>query len=389
VPISALALALTGLWLWRTDIMSTNSTIFAYPWDHHKYIAMADGNPFGFHIAPYCWRVGNPLLAKLLPFGSQTSFLLLAYGFVALTGTLSWLLARQAGFSRTLALTGLLFFFSLQWGPKFLLFDFWLPDAAILALMTLAVLLLLRGNLVAFALITAAGVAVKESMLFVLPLVYTFNAARLIDRRAALRTLLAGLPALTTFVVIRTAIPAWNDDPAYIATLPEQLWLVRDGGAEYDLLDVLREEARNRLARFDHNEARAYLFGTFGLAMTILPFFALERNRLWFGRFLPFLLLIASQMLFGHDTERYLILSFPAWLIFALNGVSKLSARFRIDEWTWTLIPITLMLFELVMRNPFILPLRYHALALAIAICLAAAASHLRPGMAHERRIAT
>jgi len=376
--VAALALALTLLWLWRTDQVTTDTPFFALPWDRHKYIEIALHGPLDFHIAPYCWRIGTPLLAAALPFGLQTSFLTIAVASVWLGGVFSWLLARAAGFSRALALAGMLFFYSLQWGAKFFLFDFWLPDATICMLVILAVLLLLRGRLAAFIVVATLGVTVKESMLFVLPLVYTFSATRLIDLPAARRTLLAGLPALLMFIGIRLAIPAWNSDPSYIATLPERLWLVRNGSAEYVLRDVIREEARNRIARFGVNDIKSYSLRTFGPALTLLPLLAWRRNLIWFVRFLPFLLLVAAQMLFGHDIERYLILAFPAVLIMALTALSALSERFSVPEFAWTLAPALLIVFELARTEPFFLELRYHALALAIALLATAALTVVR-----------
>jgi hypothetical protein len=113
--------------------------------------------------------------------------------------------------------------------------------------------------------------------------------------------------------------------------------------------------------------------------MTLLPWFALRANLLWFVRFLPFLVLVTAQMLYGHDTERYLILAFPAFLIFALNGLERLSARFRVPAWSWTLVPLVLIAFELTLREPYFLPLRYHALALALALALIGAITRLVP----------
>lgn len=368
VWVAALAMGLTALWLWRTDLVTYEHALFPLPWDRHKYIAMAAGNPFDFHIAPFCWRIGKPLLAKLLPFGLQNSFLVISFVSVWLAGVFSWLLARAFGFSRALALTGLLFFFALQWGPKFFLFEFWLPDSTICMLVILAVLLLRRGQLAAFVVVTTLGVTVKESMLFVLPLAYTFTATRWIDWPAARRSALIGLPAVLTFVAIRLAIPAWNDDPAYVATLPERLWLVSNGSPEYDLAHAVRVALGERAANFGYAHVKSYTVATFGPALTLLALLALHYNRAWLVRLLPFMALVAAQMLFGHDIERYLILAFPAVLVLALSSAAGLSARFGIPELAWALVPGVLVTFELVRVWPYFLPLREHLLALLLAL---------------------
>jgi hypothetical protein len=316
VWVGAMSIALTALWLWRTEIVTYDFWMFQLPWDRHKYIHMAATNPFDFHIAPYARRVGVPLLARLLPFGLQTSFLSVAFASVCLSGVLSWLLAREFGFSRAVSLTGVLFYFSLQWGPKFFLFDFWLPDATICVLTILAVWLVVRGQTLAFILVTTLGVTVKESMFFVLPLAYSFSATRLIDWQAARRAALIALPALLLLAGVRLAIPAWNDNPAYVATLPERLWLVSNGSPRYDLTNALRQETRERVARFGVEHVKSYTYRTFGPAMTLLALVGVWRNRMLALRFSPFVALVAAQMLFGHDIERYLILAFPAALVF-------------------------------------------------------------------------
>jgi hypothetical protein len=384
--VALLSLALTALWLWRTEIVTYDAPMFELPWDRHKYIAMAAGNPFDFHIAPYCWRIGKPLLAKLLPFGLQNSFLVISFASVWLAGLLSWLLAREARFSRALSLTGVLFFFALQWGPKFFLFEFWLPDATIFVLLLLAVLTLLRGNVAAFIVVTMLGVTVKESMLFVLPLAYTFRATQLIDLPAARRAALLGLPAIAMLVALRLAIPAWNDDPAYIETLPEKLWLVRNGTSEAGLIESFRIEMPSRLARFGPDALSSYTVGTFGPAMTLLPLCALRRNRRWFILFLPYLALIAAQMLFGNDTERYLILAFPAVLLMALNGLAVLSERFEVPEILWPLAPLTLIAFELALLSPYFLQLRFHALALVLSLLAIGATQRVASNQARRLR---
>ncbi len=271
--------------------------MFDLPWDRHKYIEIAANGPLNFHIAPYCWRIGKPWMAALLPLDLEMSFLFISFACVVVSGVLSWLIAREAGFSR---------------------------------------------------------------------------APRLIDIPTARYTLRIAVLPLIMFVGIRLAIPAWNDDPDYIATLPERLWLVRNGSSEYDLPTAMREEARNRFERLDLGQVRIYIVGTFGLAATLLPFFAWRSNLSWLARFVPFLLMVAAQMLFGHDIERYLILAFAAVLIMALNGLVVVSERLHIPVLCWIVVPIVLTGFELALVNEFFLPFRFQVLALVVAIVLIA-----------------
>jgi hypothetical protein len=131
--VGTLSIALT------TERLDRGHELFPRPWDHHKYIEIASSELGSFHIAPYCWRIGAPLLAAQLPGSIQQGFVILSLTATWLIGMMLYTIARQLGFSSPLALAGMLLFYSLEWAPKLYLFDFWLPDAPAALMMTAAI----------------------------------------------------------------------------------------------------------------------------------------------------------------------------------------------------------------------------------------------------------
>ncbi|HVP13219.1 MAG TPA: hypothetical protein VMV94_18740, partial [Phycisphaerae bacterium] len=109
-------------------------------------------------------------MAKVLPFKTQTNFLVITFASLWATGLGMYWLARALGKSRVLAMFAMLTFFSVGWATKYAVFDFWLPDPAALAITTLAMCCLLTRRPAAFAVLLVLGALVKESVLFVAPL---------------------------------------------------------------------------------------------------------------------------------------------------------------------------------------------------------------------------
>jgi len=164
------ALLLTeALWL-RTARLTIGSRAFGRAGDHHVYLLMATTHAFSFHIAPYCWRVVVPLAARSLPFDAQTDFEVIAFAAVSLTGAAVYFLVARLGFSPARAGASMVLYFSLGWATKYNLRDFWLTDGAAILFVVLALLCLLTRRWALLTLVLAVGVAVKESVIFVAPL---------------------------------------------------------------------------------------------------------------------------------------------------------------------------------------------------------------------------
>lgn len=135
-----LSFVLTAVIFFRTDFLIQSHPDFAKPWDHHKYIYMAE-HPFQFHVPPFCWRILYPLCAYLLPFSLQTSFLVLSFISVWFSGILLFFLLTKLDLTPPTSIIGMLMFYSSSWATKWLLFDFWIPDGMYLLLLILLLFL--------------------------------------------------------------------------------------------------------------------------------------------------------------------------------------------------------------------------------------------------------
>lgn len=370
-PIVLLCLGLTGGLFLRTRQLGPGQAEFAQPADHHKYIHMAEHDPFGFHIAPFCRRVGVPLLAKLIPARTHASFALLAFLAVSGTGIGLYALALSFGFRRAVAAVGVLAFFSLGWAAKFPLHNVYLPDAMVLLLVTLCILCCQTRRWLLLAGLLALGVTIKESVLLVAPMVLVLPSNR--HRGALLHRIAAVLPALAVLAALHIGIPAWNDDPAYSRTLPSELRQVDTNAPGYGLLRQIRRIGPLRWADRSLSAVHAYSVGTFGALSLILPWFDARRNVRRLLCFLPFLALVYAQLFFATDTQRLLVVASPVVLVLALHGVDRLDRACGVRPSVMILIPSALFALNLLDPDRIAVPTRVEACVLGAGALVALA----------------
>jgi hypothetical protein len=316
----AASLSLTIALALRANLWTQGTFAFSTPADHHKYLYMATHGPLSFHLAAYGWRPGLPLLIRLSPFNAQWSFFAIAFLSIWLVGIVihRWLLALQ--FSELFALSGVFLFYSLYWATRWPLSDFWLPDALLFLVVAALLWCLARGRDLWFAILLAAGVAIKESALFVAPLYYT------LQKTSLKKLCMVLMPALVMFFALRIGIPQWNRDAAYVASLPAE---VAQSGAgtpsgAYDYIELIKEVGWHHLRQVTFWQLTV---GSFGL-LALLPLLSLRKETLL--SWLPFVLLVYCQLLFAVDTERLLVLAFPALIVLSLNGLKRFPERYVI-----------------------------------------------------------
>jgi len=367
--VALLSLILTAGLYFRTDPLDSSHPRFSHPGDWHKYVYMAETNPFDFHIAPYGWRVGAPALVKILPGSTSSGFRVLTFLSIWLNGVLIYLLARAFGFRHNLSLLGSALYFSIGWATKMMFYYFLLVDPFSLMFITAAVLTAKLRRPVLFMVVTALGVAVKESVIFVLPLYYTLNAVRWLDHRMLLRGILYALPAVAVYAGIRLMIPQLGDDPAYVATLPDNLRMIQPGlGTDYNLWSWGKENFARRLSELSGDRLHAMTIGAFGICTFLLPWFALRRNWPLLVRFSPFLLLVYSQLVFAADTARLVMIAFPTVIVMALTGAEHLAQRLQVPSGAIIPLPLIFYAFLLVKTDTMFAP----AESLVVILYLAA-----------------
>jgi len=347
ILIAALALlALAALYV-RSDLLEPSHPDFARPWDHHKYIHMAEGGAFHYRVAPFCWRVGLPLMVRALPLSIRDGFLFLTLMSLWAAGLLLYHTARSLEFSPRLSSAGMLLFYSLGWAVKYNLIHFWLSDAAAFAMVGAVIFLILRRRMAWAALALALGVTVKESVIFAAPLLYTLRARRAWDFDLLRSSLLTTLPALILLAALRVAVPIGNGDPSYLATLPEALRTVHHGVSDFDLGYLWREHGLRRLSAptlFDLKEISIWSWGPLVL---LVPFFPLARPRAIFIRMAPLLLLAYAQLLLASNSQRLVVLASPAMILPGLAVLKRWGHWLRAGESSWLLLASGLLILDL------------------------------------------
>jgi hypothetical protein len=368
------ACALTGaLWTAGTYKLTTDSAGFRGVGDDHVYLYMT-AHPLGsLHIAPWCWRILVPLLARWLPVSPQAGYTAIALTTVTLNAVILYLILRKWGFAEGFALLGLLLYFSFGYVTKFNLKDFWLTDSTAFFFASAAILALQWRRKYVFAVCLLLGVLAKESVIFVAPLYYTFEARQRWDPGVLARAFLLAAPAMAALIALRVALPAWNAVPDYVASLPANVRSDVGNLPTYNMLAVARQTIEIRA----HHWLRmtvAYVVCCFGLLGMVLPALAGRRLRPVLARFWPLLLLTLTQLLFALNTQRLTAFAFIPVIIACLCGAEAAMTRFGVHGAWFALAAVTAIILEFADRNESS-PLPLHQTLVLGGICVLAAAA--------------
>ena len=342
-----LCATLTGVLLFRTAVIQPGSDDWNKPWDHHKYVYMAE-HPLGaFHIAPTSGRIGIPYLAGKLPLPLLQAFQIQNFLFMVSLGVFFYYVLRAAGYRAMEAWLGLLMLYSYGPATKLLLGNPYHPDAASFAITTAALYFLLSRQTVLLMLTLTMGALVKETMIMVIPLIYTLQAQRWIDVRLLLRTAVVGLPAVAVLAAIQTWIPTYNQQPSYIAEIGPRLAEVHLGSSTADFFGAVRLVMGFRLQQSPVNMVRSLTWMSVGI-LWLLPFFGLRSLKpgratdplaqcstpMLMIRFLPFLALTCIGWAMALNEDRRFAYAFPFWIMAGINSLRELGRSWGIPmEW--------------------------------------------------------
>jgi hypothetical protein len=345
-----IGLAVLAVAYWRTAPMDPQT--FAQPWDHHKYIYIAQHGPLGFHIAPFCWRFLHPLVAGSLPWSLDVNFKILVMLETFLAGILVYYLGRAAGYSQAASIMALLVFYSIPDAVKGSLSAPWSVDQMSRMFVLAGFLLLVRGKPGFSSIALAAGVCAKETVVITAPLYYCWTARKWIDTRQFARAALFALPILATYAGVKLIIPAWNANAEYVNSLTPALSQVYNGQASFQYVSVLRDMIGQDLAASRGWLLKAISIQAFGI-FAILPLFAIRDNLVLFVRLAAFVILTYVAMLFSSGFGRVLVLAFPAVALLAWSGVASISKTTGAPERLFAVaaIPVFLVTFASVERG--------------------------------------
>lgn len=271
--------------------------------DAHIYLAMAEA-PTVFTMPPYAYRLGVPWLAHFLPFSVEVNFFLLTW--IGLFGAtiLGYVFFRQLGYRHGLALLGLSFVVT---APEVSVFlgNHFLVDPLALALM-MAIFVAIEKGLSdgPTALLLLLASLCKETAFFLVPVLYLRLAGpRLLDRRAAWRTLLIAAPAILAALTLRFG------------------W-----GGSFDAFPYLSPWEGRRQPWYGSIEAyQAVWSGLFGyLALLAVANGFSERWRDFVRCYFPYAALVLAQLLVPQNSERLLFFGFPVVLPLALAEFQRI-----------------------------------------------------------------
>lgn len=334
------SLMLTLLTSLRTELMTREHPDFVKPWDNHKYIYMTE-NPFELQIAPFCWRILNPLLARMMPFTTDQNYLFIAFVSVWLSGFMVFALLSKFGLRFETSFLGTLLFYSNPWVTKGTLHLFFYPDALLMLVFLILIYFIVTNKNMLFIVTLSIGVLLKESVLFVVPLLYTLNARKFFDKISFQRTLIYCIPAVIILLTVRMLLPAKNSDSDYVRSLPELVSNIHqiDQRAEveagivsksividpvrYDYKYMFETMLQYRIDNFSFVQFREMTVRTFGWFTMISVVWNLKKNISLFVRVAPLFVLSYIQIFFAFNTNRLIIIAFPALILLSMNGIQN------------------------------------------------------------------
>jgi len=143
--------------------------------------------------------------ASRLP--AQVGFQVVTFASLWLTGVALYAVCRHLSFSVRLSAYGVVLFFGLSYAVKFNVYDFWLTDPLAFLFTSLSILAALGRRRLLFAACLAAGVLVKESVIFVAPLYFSLNVRTRGDKRLLTESALLAVPAVLVLTAVRASSP--------------------------------------------------------------------------------------------------------------------------------------------------------------------------------------
>jgi hypothetical protein len=237
-----------------------------------------------------------------------------------------------------------------------------------------------RKQWIGAAVVLSIGVLAKESVLFVVPLAYTWHARRLLDWPSARTAALVATPALLVFIALLALISVGNDDPDYVASLPPEISRFPEIVASYTYPDRFRDIAIDQRWRGrEWDDANRYLVEPCGLAIVLLALGGAITDWRRAVRIAPFIALVYAQLLFATDTQRLLVLAFPALALLFLPFFELACRRWRISQLAWPALAAALFLLGLRDGNRFPSSSSEQLLVLVALLVCAVAAVRLRP----------
>jgi hypothetical protein len=308
--------------LWSLTMLGAYGDIrsapeYAAPMDHHKYVAMAQSAPGSFRIAPFCWRVGAPVVASLIaPDDVWMGFRAAAILGVMLAAIAIAMLVWDRSGSVSAVIGAIMSFHAMGWLVRFSMWDPATTDALAVGLLAMSLYAFSRHHMLSGAVLALAAVLTKESALIgvvAIPL--------LVDRGRWRETAVWFAPAVIGLIVIRLAIPPGNADMAYVASLPVEQAVVQNGVSTYSLAYLFEAVTLPRLTRMGFGDVYAMILDSFGAVVVTgcVAVFMVQRRIGW--RLLLVIAVALAQTLVAVNIQRPILISAPIVVVVVWSAI--------------------------------------------------------------------
>ncbi|MCX6167725.1 MAG: hypothetical protein NTX65_00160 [Ignavibacteriales bacterium] len=294
----------------------------------------------------------NPFIAYILPFGTTINFFIQTLMTLLVSSILVYHLLRILQYEKKYALTGLIFFLGMGWIIKYNVYDFWLTDSLLNVFVLLVLVSLVRKKEIAFALLLAAGILVKETILFVAPLYYTFNSERIIHLKLLSKNILLVLPSLSLLLIVRLLIPGLNGDLTYIASLPPGLQNVTYNSSNYDFVKLVLSFH----IQYSFFEIIAIVISAYGFIPVLFSVLGIKKNKKIVLMYFPLIIFSLLQLFYAINIPRLLTIGFWPVLLMGVNGIKYISTKYNISVYWFILTAVTIPIMNLSSNKTFMIP---------------------------------
>ncbi len=199
-----------------TEQMPYPSKTKYFQWDHRFYVKMAEDKlnlKNGDCVNPYCYRLVIPAIVSLFPNRVHLQiFKIISYIGIFLTSLAFFYFLRTLNFNHVLSFVGMNFYLFSRFGPKFIMFDNFRPEALSIFFVLGSFIFLLKQKQILFMIFFTLAILTKEQPIVMIFVYYVYHARKMFDPRALKKTFVVGVFPLTIFLFLRIYYPSINSN---------------------------------------------------------------------------------------------------------------------------------------------------------------------------------
>ncbi|MFX1477327.1 MAG: hypothetical protein ACFFCI_04275 [Promethearchaeota archaeon] len=295
-------------------------------------------------VAPFCYRPLMPLLAGILPFDLKTSYFLINFISVYLTGILLYFTLRIQ-FSRLLSIVGLFFFCFLNYieaiyraisffyfSPFYHIYFYEIYNVDTLSILFLMICFycILSSKNSLYSVFLVLGILTKETILFTIPIfllhIYVKREKPENKKRRYIKSSKSVIYILPG-IIVYTLMHIYIIPKSIIGTV----WDIYYQGNEYLSFKMVLIFVKMRITDLlEGNGLFQWTVGTWGLMLILLVSLNSKKEIFkWIKYYGIFMVLIYSQMFFGIAVKKYIYYGFFPMIYLGVSGLNCLKNGFE------------------------------------------------------------